>query len=170
MGRKMADNGGLGKQLYDVTVGLLKGGASNRQFLLTPDERDDVESTLKPYEYNGYYYRIEPMQTYGFNEFLRLVSSIFGGQQQKVTHKTERNTMSKKIAAADNDAMNTLYAGEFTRLATDAKLTEADWKDEKGAPHDPVAFEDHADYLATLKSVMSEDKREGFDPNSTELD
>ena len=68
--------------------------------------------------------------------------------------------MANKIAKIDADAMNSLYASELTRMGA---KTAAD--DEKGAPHDPQAFEDHSEYLETLKSVMSEDKKTDFSPN-----
>jgi hypothetical protein len=75
--------------------------------------------------------------------------------------------MGKKIAKVDNEAMNTLYGGEFSRLA--GKKT-ADWQDDKGAPKDPQAFKDHEEYVATLKSVLSEDGSQDHDPNDTKLD
>jgi hypothetical protein len=74
--------------------------------------------------------------------------------------------MANKIAKVDAEAMNSLYASELTRMG--ATKTAAD--DEKGAPHDPQAFEDHSEYLETLKSVMSEDKKTDFSPNDPVLD
>ena len=73
--------------------------------------------------------------------------------------------MAKKIARVDADAMNSLYASELTKAGV---KVAAD--DDKGAPHDPQAFEDHAEYLATMKSVMAEDKGEDFSPNDPVLD
>jgi hypothetical protein len=70
--------------------------------------------------------------------------------------------MSKKIAKTDAQAMDSLYSGEFSRLA--GKKT-ADWQDEKGAPKDPQAFKDHEEYMATLKSVLSDDAGQDGDPN-----
>ena len=68
--------------------------------------------------------------------------------------------MANKIAKIDADAMNSLYASELTRMGV---KKAAD--DEKGAPHGPQAFEDHSEYLATLKQVMREDKKTDFSPN-----
>lgn len=75
--------------------------------------------------------------------------------------------MSKKIAQVDADAMNGLFASEFTRMA--GKKT-ADWQDEKGAPKDPQAFKDHAEYLEVLKSALADDKGQDHDPNDKILD
>lgn len=68
--------------------------------------------------------------------------------------------MANKIAKVDADAMNSLYASELTKAGL--KLAVADGK---GAPHDPQAFEDHEDYLQTVKSVMDGDKKTSFPPN-----
>ena len=57
-----------------------------------------------------------------------------------------------KIAKVDNYAMNSLYASELAK----AGLKTA--ADDKGIINAPTAFEDHAEYLETLKSIMSEDK------------
>lgn len=75
--------------------------------------------------------------------------------------------MSKKIAKVDAEVMDSLYAGEFARMA--GKKT-ADWQDEKGAPKDPQAFKDHEEYMATLKSVLSDDAGQDHDPNDKILD
>jgi hypothetical protein len=68
--------------------------------------------------------------------------------------------MAKKIAKVDAEAMNSLYASELTKAGI---KVAAD--DEKGAPHDPQAFKDHAEYLETMKSVMAEDSKTDFQPN-----
>ena len=68
--------------------------------------------------------------------------------------------MAKKIAQVDADAMNSLYASELKKAGV--KYAAAD---ENGAPHDPQAFEDHAEYLETMKSVMAEDGRNDGNPN-----
>jgi hypothetical protein len=73
--------------------------------------------------------------------------------------------MGNKIAKIDAEAMNSLYGSEFARLSGSKSAKDADWKDEKGAPHGPQAFEDHAEYIATLKSVMAEDEKTSGDPN-----
>jgi len=65
----------------------------------------------------------------------------------------------KKIASGDNSAMNKLYRAEITRGGL------------KVAAGEPVqAFKDHADYEATVQSVLSEDKRESWPPNDMILD
>ena len=71
--------------------------------------------------------------------------------------------MGKKIAKVDNDAMNSLFGAEFSRMA--GKKVAADWQDEKGAPKDPQAFLDHESYLATLKSILSDDGKTDAAPN-----
>lgn len=73
--------------------------------------------------------------------------------------------MAKKIAAVDADAMNSLYSGEFSRLAGKKQAAAGDWQDEKGAPKDPQAFKDHEEYMATLKSVLADDAGQDGDPN-----
>lgn len=72
--------------------------------------------------------------------------------------------MAKKIAKLDADAMNSLYANEFARIAGKPK-TAADWQDDNGAPKGEQAFKDHKEYLDTLKSVMSSDDSTDFAPN-----
>jgi hypothetical protein len=64
-----------------------------------------------------------------------------------------------KIAKADNDAMNSLYAGELKKAGVKVASEE-----------DPQAFEDHKEYLATLENVLADDKSESFDPNDEILD
>lgn len=71
--------------------------------------------------------------------------------------------MAKKIAQVDAQAMDSLYASELTRMGS--KVAAAD--DEKGAPHDPQAFKDHAEYIETMKSVLAEDAKTDFEPNDT---
>jgi hypothetical protein len=73
--------------------------------------------------------------------------------------------MAKKIAKVDADAMNSLYGSELTRMGVKYAAT-----DDKGAPHDPQAFEDHAEYLETMKSVMSEGSSTDFAPNDPIVD
>jgi hypothetical protein len=68
--------------------------------------------------------------------------------------------MAKKIAKSDADAMNSLYGSELNRMGVKYAAS-----DDKGAPHDPQAFEDHSEYLETLKAVMSEDKKTDGAPN-----
>jgi hypothetical protein len=71
--------------------------------------------------------------------------------------------MAKKIAKVDNDAMNSLFGAEFSRMA--GKKVAADWQDEKGAPKDPQAFKDHSEYLEILKSVLKDDSGQDMNPN-----
>ena len=73
--------------------------------------------------------------------------------------------MSKQIVAVDKTAMDTLYAEDIKRVTARAGIA-----DQNGAPEDPQAFEDHSEYIATLESVMSEDKKDSFSPNDEKLD
>jgi hypothetical protein len=72
--------------------------------------------------------------------------------------------MAKKIAKVDAAAMNKFYGAELSRMGLKVAA------DDKGGPHDPQAFEDHAEYLETLKAVMAEDKGTDFQPNDPVLD
>jgi hypothetical protein len=72
--------------------------------------------------------------------------------------------MAKKIAKVDASAMNKLYGSELTRMGVKVAA------DDKGIIDAPQAFEDHAEYLETLKSVMAEDKGTDFQPNDVVLD
>jgi hypothetical protein len=71
--------------------------------------------------------------------------------------------MSKKIAAVDKTAMDELYVADFKRVAGQVR-------DSNGAPEDPVAFKDHEEYIATLEGVLSEDKKNSFEPNDVSQD
>jgi len=71
--------------------------------------------------------------------------------------------MAKKIAKIDADAMNSLYAGEFQRMA--GTKVAVDVKDQNGAPEAPQAFKDHDEYLETLQAVLKEDGSQDHDPN-----
>jgi hypothetical protein len=75
--------------------------------------------------------------------------------------------MAKKIAKVDADAMNSLYASELGKTGI---KSAAAVDDRNGAPDAPQAFEDHAEYIATMKSVMAEDKNTDFSPNDPILD
>jgi hypothetical protein len=78
--------------------------------------------------------------------------------------------MGKKIAKIDADAMNSLYASEFGKLAGH-KVADKDAKEVEGyRSFDPQAFKDHKEYLETLKSAMSADEKSGGDPNDPVLD
>ncbi len=74
--------------------------------------------------------------------------------------------MGKKIAKVDNEAMNALYGVEFARLAG-RKIADKVQEGEAGYTQDPQAFADHEAYLATLKSILSEDDSSDFDPNDS---
>jgi len=78
--------------------------------------------------------------------------------------------MAKKIAAQDSAAMNSLFAGELSRLG----LKVAQKGDAKESPvglsHDPQAFEDHDEYMKTLESVLKEDEKTAGDPNDVVVD
>jgi hypothetical protein len=76
--------------------------------------------------------------------------------------------MAQKFATAEAGAMNHLYAGELDRLGL--KKAQKQVTDEKGAPHDPQAFEDHKEYLDTLTAIMKEDEKTEGDPNDAVLD
>lgn len=66
--------------------------------------------------------------------------------------------MSKKIAAQDATAMNSLYKGELGRLGL--KVAQKDGKEGvMGISHDPQAFTDHDEYMKTLEQVLKEDAK-----------
>ena len=67
--------------------------------------------------------------------------------------------MTTKIAAADAQAMDRLFAQELTKTGS---KTAADEKLQ--------AFDDHQEYVATLESVMSDDKSDSWSPNDPTLD
>lgn len=71
--------------------------------------------------------------------------------------------MAKKIATADAAVMNSLYAAEVAKIAADQKVKIA-------TPEDPQAFKDHADYNATMDSVLRSDGSEEWNPNDPILD
>lgn len=66
--------------------------------------------------------------------------------------------MSRKIAAADATAMNTLLASELSKSGV------------KVASEEIQAFDDHAEYVSTLESALTEDKKESWNPNDPKLD
>lgn len=74
----------------------------------------------------------------------------------------------KKIAAADAKAMNSLFASEVARMAKAAG--EVDTKTEGPTPSDAQAFKDHSEMIKVLESVMSDDKKTDFSPNDEILD
>jgi hypothetical protein len=78
--------------------------------------------------------------------------------------------MAKKLAKVDAEVMNSLYAAELAKVGM--KTAADPISDEKGAPHDDQAFEDHAEYLENIKSALKESgSAEGSkDPNDKVLD
>ena len=64
--------------------------------------------------------------------------------------------MAKKIAKVDAEAMNTLFAGEFTRLAG-----KADTKEEGPTPADAQCFKDHDEYLKLIETTLKADAKMG---------
>jgi hypothetical protein len=75
--------------------------------------------------------------------------------------------MAKKIAQVDNDAMNSLFASEVSRMSGKTAAAEGHGGKEEvgGISHDPQAFKDHEEYLEILQSAMSADEKSGGDPN-----
>ena len=63
-----------------------------------------------------------------------------------------------KIASTDNQAMNKLFAIEATKAGV------------KTAAGDTQGFDDHKDYLSTLESILSDDKKTAWEPNDLLLD
>ena len=67
--------------------------------------------------------------------------------------------MTTKIAAADAEAMDKLYAQELgktgAKIAADEKLQ---------------AFDDHKEYVDVLETVLSDDKKDAWEPNDPKLD
>ncbi len=78
--------------------------------------------------------------------------------------------MSKKIATADANAMNSLYGGELSRLGLKVAQKGGGKEEAAGISHDPQAFEDHSEYLKTLESVLKEDAKTSGDPNDVLTD
>ena len=66
--------------------------------------------------------------------------------------------MPTKIAGPDAQAMNQLYVQELAKTGT------------KVAGDDIQAFDDHAEYVGVLESVLSDDKKDGWQPNDPKLD
>lgn len=75
-----------------------------------------------------------------------------------------------KIAKADRDAMNALYAGQLQpkgfKVAAD-KEKDSD----AGYTFDPDAFRDHEQFVKTVEDVLKEDqKAPSVDPNDVNFD
>jgi len=73
--------------------------------------------------------------------------------------------MAKKIAKIDADNMNSLYAGEYEKLAGTKVAAAGDVRDLNGAPEAEQAFKDHDEYLDLLQSALKADASDDFDPN-----
>lgn len=67
--------------------------------------------------------------------------------------------MTTKIAAADASAMDRLFAQELTASGTKVAAGEK-----------LQAFDDHKEYVDVLESVLSDDKKDGWEPNDPKLD
>ena len=67
--------------------------------------------------------------------------------------------MTTKIAAPDANAMNRLIAQDLA--ASGVKIA---------AGEKIQGFVDHAEYVATLESVLSDDKTAAWEPNDPKLD
>ncbi len=83
--------------------------------------------------------------------------------------------MGKAIARDDREAMDGLFASEYSRLAAAAglKVTAAskdDLASDNGKEQGPQAFKDHSDYIEVVKAVLGDDKSEAFDPNDALAD
>jgi hypothetical protein len=78
--------------------------------------------------------------------------------------------MAKKIAKTDADAMNSLYASEYDKMAGVKSAANGDVKDQNGAPEAPQAFKDHEEYLEVLSSALKADASQDHDPNDKILD
>lgn len=100
--------------------------------------------------------------------------------------------MPQVIAKADREAMNSLFAqvtksaAEFDThteqgIADHAEQTKVENEVLKGDAKDmklaaknegwtDEAFSDHKDYLETLESILSDDKKETWNPNDPNLD
>ena len=67
--------------------------------------------------------------------------------------------MTTKIAASDAQAMNQLFAQELNKAGV------------KTAAEDKIqAFDDHKEYVGVLETVLSDDKKDAWDPNDPKLD
>jgi hypothetical protein len=102
-----------------------------------------------------------------------------------------------KIAKADRDAMNALYAQVLKRkkatpvdsiVSEQAKADHAEMQSNEEAVlsedrremkmvaaknegnNTEQAFKDHEEYMSTLEDVLKEDEKEGWDPNDPKLD
>ena len=70
-----------------------------------------------------------------------------------------------KIANSDREVLDTLYQN-----VVNASLKQAGIYDKELPTNTTTAFEDHADYIKTLESVLTGGKTQAFDPNDPILD
>ena len=71
-----------------------------------------------------------------------------------------------QISAGDRQALDSLFKGTVT-----ASLKQAGIVVDKDLPFNTeTAFADHADYVKTVESVLSDDKSNAFEPNDPTLD
>ena len=77
--------------------------------------------------------------------------------------------MSKKLAKADNEAMNRLFASELSKAGIKTAAAE---ESDAGRSDDPQAFKDHEDYIKTVEDAFKSDKKVegGKDPNDVLFD
>ena len=77
--------------------------------------------------------------------------------------------MGQQIAKDDRQVMDSLFAGEYGKLASDAGLKTAasstEIADDNGKEQGPQAFRDHKEYVEVVTSVLNDDKTEAFSPN-----
>ena len=73
--------------------------------------------------------------------------------------------MPQPIAATDRQALDTLYQG-----VVGASLKQAGIVDKDLPMNTATAFDDHADYVKTVESVLKDDKSNAFEPNDPILD
>jgi hypothetical protein len=82
--------------------------------------------------------------------------------------------MGKQIAKDDRQAMDGLFASEYSKLATAAGLktatSKSDLADDNGKEQGPQAFKDHEEYIDVVTSVLADDKNQSFDPNGVDVD
>ena len=70
-----------------------------------------------------------------------------------------------QIAAADRQAMNSLFQGVLAQGAKRAGIVDKDLP-----MNTAEAFDDHETYLKTLEGVLAEDKGQSWNPNDPILD
>ena len=69
-----------------------------------------------------------------------------------------------RIAAADQKAMNALYATAVTAGLKTAGVVD------KSPENTETVFKDHEQYISTLEEILDEDKKTTFEPNDPIMD